>query len=94
MKTEFSVAVTTDSESGSVISVYFQVRRGKVSETREFADGAAYADYDKYGYLLGIELIAPCSVTVVDQLAAHEPVQLRRQTKKFMRQAGPPQLVA
>ena len=91
---EFGVSITTDEQSGEVISAYFQVRRGKVHETREFADGAAFADYDAHGHLLGIELLSPCKVSIVDQLALNEPATLRQRTKTFMRRAGPRQMVA
>lgn len=89
MEMQFAMQVTVDEGTGSPISVYFQVRQGKVHETREFADGAAFADYDKDGQLLGIELLSTCRVTIVDQLAAHEPAELRQRTKKFMRENGP-----
>ena len=91
---EFGVSISTDDSSGDVLSAYFQIRTGKVHETREFADGAAFADYNKKGELLGIELLSPCRVSIVDQLAANEPTSVRRKTKNFMRQAGPRQMVA
>jgi hypothetical protein len=91
---EFGMMVTVDDESGMPLSVYFQVRRGKVHETREFADGAAFADYDRLGALLGIELLSPCKVQIVDQLAANEPASLRTRTKNFMKQSGPRSMIA
>lgn len=94
MKFQFAVQITVDEATGQPISVYFQVRRGKVHETREFADGAAFADYDRTGALLGIELLSPCKVEIVDQLAANEPVDLRRETKRFMRNSGPRYMIA
>jgi len=90
----FATSTTIDSKTGEVISAYFRIRRGKVAETREFAEGAAFADYNRNGELLGIEVIAPCRVTVVDQLAANEPQQLRNRTKRFMRDSGPRMLIA
>ena len=91
---QFAVEVTVEETTGKPISVYFQIRRGRVAETREFADGAAFADYDRTGALLGIELLVPCKVEIVDQLAAHEPPQLRQQTKRFMKKVGPRELIA
>ena len=93
-KFAFGLTTTIDDETGDVLSVYFQIRKGKVHETREFADGAAFADYNSYGELLGIELLGPCQVSVVDQLAANEPLVMRQRTKKFMKTAGPRQMVA
>lgn len=89
----FGLQTTVDDETGALISVYFQIRHGRVKETREFADGLAFADYDASGHLLGIELIGPCSVKVVDQLAANEAVMFRRKTKEFMIRSGPAKFV-
>ena len=94
MNLQFAIQVTVDDLTGKPISAYFQVRRGRVHETREFANGAAFADYDKSGQLLGIELLSPCKVEIVDQLAANEPASLRTQAKRFMRDAGPRQMIA
>ena len=91
---QFGIDVTVEESTGKPIAVYFQIRRGRVAETREFADGAAFGDYDCNGALLGIELLAPCRVEIVDQLAANEPAQLRQQTKRFMRKVGPRELIA
>lgn len=94
MKLEFAVSISTDDTTGELLAVYFQIRRGKVDRTIEFADGDAFADYDARGNLLGIELLAPCSVSIVEQLAANEPAHVRRQTKKFIRETGPRHFVA
>lgn len=94
MQLNFNMLVTVDDATGGVVCVYFQVRKGKVHETREFADGAAFADYDKSGYLLGIELLSPCRVSIVDQLAANEAVEVRAKAKRFMRDTGPRSMIA
>lgn len=94
MAIEFGISVDTDDATGEVIAVYFQIRRGKVHETREFADGAAFADYSKQGEILGIELLSPCNVSIVDEVAAQEPTSVQVRMKRFMRQAGPRQMVA
>jgi uncharacterized protein YuzE len=89
----FGLAVETDDATGEILAVYFQIRRGKVHETREFADGVVLADYNRKGELIGIELLAPCRATIVDQLAANEPAAIRRETKQFMKDAGPRKMV-
>ena len=90
----FQVTVDTDDATGDVLAVYFQIRKGRVHKTVEFADGNVFADYDRAGELLGIEVLGPCRVSIVDKLASKEPVELRRRTKRFMKQSGPPALVA
>lgn len=87
------MSVDTDNTTGEVLAVYFQFRKGTVHETREFADGVALADYNRRGELIGIELLAPCKVTIVDSIAANEPASARRDAKKFMRQSGPRTMV-
>lgn len=76
------------------MAVYFQFRKGRYDHVKEFAGGSAIADYDKNGYLLGVELIAPCKVKIVDELAAEESPALRNSVKRFMRSTGPRELVA
>jgi uncharacterized protein YuzE len=90
----FQVAVSTDDGTGEVFAVYFRVRKGRVHRTLEYADGSVFADYDRKGQLLGIELLGPCKVSIVDKLAPKEPAEIRKRTKQFMKQAGPPAMVA
>jgi len=93
-KRQFRVSVSTEDATGQVLAAYFQVRKGRYDHVKEFSDGAAIADYDKHGYLLGIELLAPCKVKLVDEVASEEPMVMRSQVKHFMRQSGPRELVA
>jgi hypothetical protein len=36
-----------------------------------------FADYSEDGRLLGVELLAPCPVAVLEQLAEQEPEEVR-----------------
>ena len=49
----------------------------------------AYADYDSRGSLLGVELLGPCPVAVLDGIAANEPEPVRQ----FLRGGAPRELV-
>ena len=89
----FQVSIETESKTGDVLAVYFQIRKGRHDHTKQFENGAAIADYDKHGYLLGVELLAPCAVRVVDELAKEEPNVVRSGVKRFMKQSGPRELV-
>lgn len=84
MPREFRINVTTDKETGDLMAVYFQVRRGRAAKVREFSDGNALANYNAAGELLGIELLAPCKVSVVDTIAKRDSV-----VKKFVRSNAP-----
>jgi hypothetical protein len=79
------LSVSTDNESGEVLAVYFRVRQGKSAVTKEYGKGLAYADFDKKGNLLGVELLGPCEITVLDTIARKEP----KPVKEFLRGAVP-----
>ncbi len=83
-------SISLDKETGGVLAVYFRVRPGKSAETREFADGNAIADYDADGSLLGVEILAPCDVTVLDKISRKEP----KPVKTFLRSSIPVQMLA
>lgn len=86
---EFGVFLQTDTRTGALLAVYFQIRRGKASTVEEVADGAAFANYDRKGRLIGIELLAPCQVTVLNRLAASEPVKYQNRIKSFLKNSMP-----
>jgi hypothetical protein len=92
-KFQFLVSVATEESTGEVLAAYFQIRKGKYDHVKTFADGAAIADYDKNGYLLGVELLAPCRVQVIDQVAQTESFSTRSHVKQFLRKSGPRELV-
>ena len=79
----FRVHVETHDQTGAVVAVYFQIRKGKVKTTKEYANGNAFADYDRRGQLLGIELLAPCRAAVLDRIAG------QASTKRFLRNTVP-----
>ncbi len=77
---EFNVVCEVEKATGELLAVYFQIRKGKSAKTREFANGNAFANYAANGQLLGIEILGPCSIGVIDQIAPKEP-----QVKRFVR---------
>ena len=83
-KTYLRTEIEVD-EKGTVVALYFYIRSGKAAETREFADGKALADYDRKGNLLGIELLGPCEVAILDKISRKEPAPV----KKFLRGSIP-----
>ncbi|MBL9090274.1 MAG: hypothetical protein JNL96_03565 [Planctomycetaceae bacterium] len=89
MPHEFEVKLTVDKDTGEMLAAYFQIRRGKANEVREFANGNAFANYNRNGELLGIELLGPCRVDVVDKI-----VNKDEEAKRFVRRTAPrPMLV-
>ena len=85
----FKVSVETNNHTGEILAVYFQVRKGKAVEVQEFENGNAFANYGRKGELLGIELLAPCKLKVLDQIMKTEP-----QPRMFVRNAMPRKMLA
>ncbi len=83
----FEMAVSIDKQTGALLAAYFRIRKGQVQQTKEFADGNAFADYDRRGRLLGIELLGPCTIEVLDKIARREP-----KAKLFLRRSIPREL--
>jgi uncharacterized protein YuzE len=81
--------IALDKETGQVMAVYFHVRKGRSAETREFDNGNAFADYDTKGRLLGVEVLGPCKVTILDRISRKEP----KPVKTFLRSSIPAQML-
>jgi hypothetical protein len=79
----FAVYVEAETGTGRLLSACIQIRQGKSASVREFAKGNAFADYDKDGNFLGIELLGPCDAKTIDRIAKLAVA------KKFIRSAVP-----
>ena len=88
-KHNFDVSISVDKRTGALLAVYFEFRRGKSTVTREFGDGAALADYDKNGNLLGIEILSPLKLSVLNQIEGAEA-----EVRRFVKNASPREMVA
>jgi hypothetical protein len=88
MRFSFQLTVTNDKQTGEILAVYLRIRKGKVAKVRELEDGAVFANYGKKGELLGIEMLAPCRLSVLDRIARDEPA-----TRKFVRGNVPRDMV-
>ena len=80
---DFQLSVETNDQTGDVVAVYFQIRKGQSAKVKEYAGGAAFADYDRKGRLLGIELLEPCKASVLSSIAEQPSA------KNFVRNAVP-----
>ena len=85
----FTLEASFDDKTGQPVAAYLRVRAGEVAKTEEVQEGYAYADYDADGLLLGIELLGPCTVEVLDSITEDEPEPVRR----FLRGGAPRELV-
>ena len=76
------VTLSVNESTGKVEAAYIRLRPGVAHETREADEsGNAFADYDEGGVLLGIELLAPCSVRVLDKIAEGQPEPFRHPSR-------------
>jgi hypothetical protein len=82
-KFNFEITVEAHSATGEILAVNFRIRKGKVAKTKEYADGLAFADYDRNGNLLAIELLGPCETKILDKIAG------QADAKRFIRTAAP-----
>ena len=84
MTYSFGMAVENDKRTGQIKAVYFRIRQGKAAKTKEFDRGNVFVDYNKRGELLGVEMLAPSRIEVLDKIAIDEP-----ESKKFLRNSVP-----
>ena len=80
----YGMSVEVDNHTGDVLAVYLRVRRGRTATTKEVQEGTVFADYNARGQLLGVELLGPCSVEILDQIAADQP-----EAQRFLRRSVP-----
>jgi uncharacterized protein YuzE len=85
----FKISVSTDETTGKLIAAYLSIRDGESAETVEVEEDRAYADYDAAGRLIGIELLAPCHVKVLDSITEAEPPEVR----EFLHSSPPRSMV-
>jgi hypothetical protein len=88
-KPEFHLEASFDETTGGTVAVYLRIRTGDVKETKAIEEGVAYADYDAHGLLLGVELLGPCEVGVLERIADQEPEPVKR----FLKGCPPRELV-
>jgi uncharacterized protein YuzE len=83
---KFRLEVSYHETTGEPVAAYVRIREGKVIETKEVSEGAVFADYGADGALLGVELLAPCRVEVLDRLSENEPEPVRRFLRRGVRE--------
>ena len=83
---KFRLEVSYHDTTGEPVAAYLRVREGAVAQTKEVSEGVAFADYGGDGSLLGIELLAPCPVAILDRVSETEPEAVRRFLRRGVRQ--------
>jgi hypothetical protein len=82
---KFRLEVSYSETTGEPVAAYLRVRDGQVSQTKEISEGVAFADYAADGFLLGIELLAPCNIEVLDRVSEKEPESVQRFLRRGVR---------
>ena len=75
---KFRLEVSYNEATGDPVAAYVRVREGKVAETKEISAGTAFADFSEDGSLLGIELLAPCPIEILEDISEKESEQVRQ----------------
>ena len=65
-----TISIETDNATKRVLAIYLQVEEGEVFRTVEIEQDACYADEDKSGRLLGVEILAPGTLTFLTKKVA------------------------
>ena len=82
---KFRLEVSYNETTGDPVAAYVRVREGTVAQTREISPGVAFADYGADGSLLGIELLAPCGIDILDKASEKEPEPVRQFLRRGVR---------
>lgn len=61
--------VEVERDGDEILAVYVRIADGKVARTVEIEAGSCYADEDAAGNLLGVEMLAPATVTIKVRVA-------------------------
>lgn len=88
-KPVFRLEASFDDNTGEAVAVYLRVREGTVARTVELKEGIVYADYGADDTFLGLELLGPCELELLEHVAKSEPEAVRR----FLRGGAPRELV-
>jgi uncharacterized protein YuzE len=84
-KPKFRLEVSYNETTGDPVAAYVRVREGKVAETKETSTGTAFADFSADGSLLGIELLAPCRIDILEGVSEKESEQVRQFLRRGIR---------
>jgi uncharacterized protein YuzE len=84
MTYKFVVSIEVEERTGHIQAVYFRFRPGRAVRTEKYSHGDAFADYDSAGNLLGIELLAPVPLRLLNRITGPDPA-----TQAFVRRSVP-----
>ena len=82
---KFRLEVSYNETTGDPVAAYVRVREGAVAQTKEISPGVAFADYAADGLLLGIELLAPCPIDILERVSEKEPELVRQFLRRGVR---------
>jgi hypothetical protein len=84
----FAFSFEVDREDGEILSAYITVRNRKVKRTIEVVPDKANVDLGWHNEVVGIELLGPCSVNVIEKIAKDYKDQPLRKIAKHKKITG------
>jgi hypothetical protein len=89
MSRNYLMSIDVEGDTGEIRAIYFQIRKGKTTETKVFQRGDVIVDYDSGGTLLGIEMIAPAKISTLEKILRSDP-----ESKEVVRRSVPREMVS
>lgn len=83
------MSVEVETSTGRICAVYFRLRKGKSARMQEFDRGNVFVDYNRQGELLGIEMLAPSRISVLDKITMSDPESRRFVQRSVPREMAP-----
>jgi uncharacterized protein YuzE len=80
-------------EDGSLVAAYIQLREGTSVRTETILKNALLVDRDESDRVLGIEILAPVTLLVLQQVADHLEPEEQAAYRNFVTNYAPPSLL-
>lgn len=92
MSSNFNMSINAR-EDGSLDAAYIQVSAAKVARTEEKIPSVFLVDYDSNDQLVGIEILAPVSMSVVREAAKNLQAAQRKSLDDFVDRYAPASII-
>lgn len=81
-----NITFCADEDNGRILAVYVSLSKNKVHKTVTIAEGECYADEDRKGNLLGVEMLVPGELELhIKKVAKQYHVPQMNKTVKQLR---------
>lgn len=80
-------------EDGTLEAAYVRLSPHQVARTEELIESALLVDYDDEDTLVGIEILAPVSLSQIEAIASRLDASQCKAFQNFIRSSAPPGLI-